>query len=64
MKLERSCGLDYLIGGEGQHVFPALLTHGSVGGDYCRVDKVDIEHLRGGHLEFDPGREFMGAVDD
>ena len=22
---------------------------------YCRVDNVDMEHLRGGHLEFDPG---------
>ena len=21
----------------------------------CRIDNVDIEHLRGGHLEFDPG---------
>ena len=32
-----------------------LLTPGSVDGGYCRVDNVDIEHLRGGHLEFDPG---------
>ena len=55
MKLERSGGLDYLVGGEEQHVFPALLTHGSVDGSYCRVDNVDMEHLRGGHLEFDPG---------
>ena len=54
VKLERSGGLDYLVGGEGQRVFPALLTPGSVDGGYCRVDNVDIEHLRGGHLEFDP----------
>ena len=27
VKLGRSGGLDYLIGGEGQRVFPALLTH-------------------------------------
>ena len=55
MKLERSGGLDYLVGGEGQCVFPALLTPGSVYGGYCRVDNVDIEPLRGGHLELDPG---------
>ena len=36
VKLERSGGLDYLVGGEGQHVIPALLTHGSVDGG-CRV---------------------------
>ena len=42
MKLERPGGLDYLVGGEGQHVFPALLTHGSVDGGYCRVDNVDM----------------------
>ena len=47
MKLERSGGLDYFVGREGQHVFPALLTHGSVDGGYCRVDNVDREHLRG-----------------
>ena len=45
VKLERSGGLAYLVGGEGQHVFPALLKHGSVDGGYCRVD-VDMEHLR------------------
>ena len=55
VKLERSGGLDYLVGGEEQCVFLALLTPGSVDGGYCRVDNVDIEHLRGGHLEFDPG---------
>ena len=55
VKLERSGGLHYLIGGEGQRVFPAWLTPSSVDGGYCRVDKLDIEHLRGGHLEFDPG---------
>ena len=56
VKLERSGGLDYLVvGGEGQHVFSALLSHGSVDGSYCRVGIVDMEHLRGGHLEFDPG---------
>ena len=32
VKLERSGGLDFLVGGEGQHVFPAVLTHGSVDG--------------------------------
>ena len=53
VKLERSGGLDYLV--EGQRFFPALLTPGSVDGGYCRVDNVDIEHLRGGYLEFDPG---------
>ena len=36
-------------------VFPALLTPGSVDGGYCRTDNVDVEHLRGGHLEFDLG---------
>ena len=46
VKLERSDGLDYVVGGEGQLVFPALLTPGSVDG-YRRVDNVDIEHLRG-----------------
>ena len=55
VKLERSGGLDYLVGGEGRHVFPALLTHGSVDGGYCRVGGVGAEHLRGRHLEFDPG---------
>ena len=35
-------------------LFPALLTPGSVDEGYCRIDNVDIEHLRGGHLEFDP----------
>ena len=55
VKLERSGGLDYLVEDEGQHVFPALLTYRSVDGSYCRVDNVDMEHLRGGHLEFDPG---------
>ena len=52
VKLERSGGLDHLVGGEGQHVFRALLTPGSVDGGYCRVDDVDMEHLRGRHLEF------------
>ena len=51
VRLERSGDLDYLVGGEGQRVFPALLTPGSVDGGYCRVDNVDIEHLRGGHPE-------------
>ena len=55
VKLERSGGLDYLVGGEERFAFPALLTPGSVDGGYCRIDNVDIEHLRGGHLEFDPG---------
>ena len=55
VKLERSGGLDYLVGGEERSAFPALLTPGSVDGGYCRIDNVDIEHLRGGHLEFDPG---------
>ena len=55
VKLERSGGLDYFVGGEGHCVFHALFTPGSVDGGYCRVDNVDIEHLRGGHLEFDPG---------
>ena len=55
VKLERSGGLDYLVGGEERSAFPALLTPRSVDGGYCRIDNVDIEHLRGGHLEFDPG---------
>ena len=55
VKLERTGGLDYLVGGEGHCVFPALLTPGSVDGGYCRVNNVDIEHVRGGHLEFHPG---------
>ena len=55
VKLERSGGLDYLVGGEERSAFPALLTLGSVDGGCCRKDNVDIEHLRGGHLEFDPG---------
>ena len=55
VKLECSGGLDYLVGGEERSVFPALLTPGSVDGGYCRIDNVDIEHLRGRHLEFDPG---------
>ena len=46
VRIERSGGLDYLQGGEEQRVFPALLTPGSVDGGYCRVDNVDIEHLR------------------
>ena len=48
MRLERSGGLDYLVGSEEQRVFPALITPGSVDGCYCCVDNVDIEHLRGG----------------
>ena len=55
MKLERSGGLGYLVGGEGQCVFHALLTPGSADGGYCRVENVDIEHLRGGHLEWIQG---------
>ena len=55
MKLERSAGLDYLVVGEEQCVFCALLTPGSVDGSCCRIDNVDIENLRGRHLEFDPG---------
>ena len=55
VRLERSGGLDYLVGNEEQRVFPALLTPGSVDRGYCRVDNVDVEHLRGGHLVFDPG---------
>ena len=55
VQLERSGGLDYLVGGEERSPFPALLTPGSVDGGYCCTDNVDIEHLRGGHLEFDPG---------
>ena len=55
VKLERSGGLDFLVGGEERCVFPALLTPGSVDGGFCRIDDVDIDCLRGGHLEFDPG---------
>ena len=54
VELGRSGVLDY-FGGEEQCVFPALLTPGSVGGSYCRMDNNDIEHMRGGHLEFDRG---------
>ena len=54
VKLERSGGLDYLVGGEERSAFPALLTPGSVDGGHCRIDNVDIEPLRRGHLEFDP----------
>ena len=54
VKLECSGGLDYLVGGEVRSAFPALLKPGSVDGSYCRIDNVDIEHLRGRHLEFDP----------
>ena len=64
VKLERSGGLDYFVGGEGQCVFPALLTPGSVDGGYCRMVNVDIEHLRGGHLEFDPGVHDMHVHDE
>ena len=46
---------DYLVGGEERCVLPALLTPGSVDRGYCRIDNVDIEHLRGGRLELDPG---------
>ena len=53
VKLERSGGLDYLVGGEEQCLF-SCFTPGSVDGSHCRIDNVDIEHLRGGHLEFDP----------
>ena len=52
VKLECSGGLDYLVGGEEPCVYPALLTPGSVDG-YCRMDNVDIEHVRGGRLELD-----------
>ena len=56
LKLECLGGLDYLVGGgEERSAFPALLTPGSVDGVYCRFDNVDIEKLRGGHVEFDPG---------
>ena len=46
VKLERSVGLDYLVGGEEWCVFPALLTPGSVDGGNCRAENVDIEHVR------------------
>ena len=48
VKLERSGGLDYLVGGEERSAFPALLTPGSFDGGDCRIDNVDIDHLRGG----------------
>ena len=54
VKLELLGGLDHLVGEE-QCVFPALLTPGSVDGGCCRTGNVDIEHLRGRHLAFDPG---------
>ena len=34
VKLERSGGLDYLVGGEERSAFPALLTPGTVDGGY------------------------------
>ena len=52
VKLERSGGLDYLD------------VLGSVDGVYCRTDNVDIDHLRGGHLEFHPGVHEMHVHDD
>ena len=39
---------------QGTTCFPCF-AHTLVDGGYCRVDIVDIENLRGGHLEFDPG---------
>ena len=47
----------------GTMCFPALLTPGSVDRGYCRMDNVDIEHLRRRHLEFDPvdDRETAGG---
>ena len=62
MKLERSGGLDYLVGGERQCVFPALLTPGSVDAGYCRVDNVDIEHLRGPHWKIANGIQWVGIL--
>ena len=50
VKLERSDGLEC--------VFLALLTPGSVDGGYCRVDDVDVEHLRGRRQD---DRETAGA---
>ena len=65
VKLDSSGGLDYLVGGEERSAFPAWLTTGSVDGGHCRIDNVDIKHLRGGHLEFDPSRVHdMHAHDD
>ena len=58
VKLERPSGVDYLVGREERCVFPALLMPGSVDGGYCRMDNVDIEHLCGGHLEFDQGARY------
>ena len=56
MKLERSGGLDCLVGGgEERSAFLAILTPGSVNGRYCRMDNLSIEHVREGHLEVDPG---------
>ena len=56
VKFERSGGLDHLVGGgDERSAFPTLLTLGSVDGGYGRIDNVDIEHLRGCHLEFDLG---------
>ena len=55
VQLERSGGLDYLDGGEERSAFPALLTPGSVNAGFCRMDNEDIKHLRGRHLEIDPG---------
>ena len=57
VKLERSGGLDYLVGsGEERSAFPRdSHTCLSVDGRYCRINNMSIEHFRGGHLEFDPG---------
>ena len=55
-RLERSGGLDYLVGGNDEvAAHPALLMSGTVEGGYLRKDLVDVEQSRGGHLDFDPG---------
>ena len=48
VKLERSGGLDHLVGGEERCVFPGLLSPGSVDGGYCRIDNVNIERRTSG----------------
>ena len=62
VKVEMTGGVDYLVGGEEQSR-KTLLTPESADGGHRRIDNVDIEHVRGGHLEFDSGVHDMHVHD-
>ena len=49
-------GVDQLVGGDEEvSPHPAVIMPGTAESGYFRLDKVDVEHVRGRHLDFDAG---------